>query len=96
MKVGSSYVAQTGWGLYENILGDYVAKTGTPRFRSEREIFVFFNRFWKRMRKDYSFVNDQPMEDEHPSVPAMLALGVYPIVLAVALVGGLLFFFLFR
>jgi len=64
MKVGTSYVAQTGWGLYENILGDYLAKAGTPRFRNEREIFVFFNRFWKRMRKDYSFVNDQPMEDD--------------------------------
>jgi ATP-dependent protease HslVU (ClpYQ) peptidase subunit len=64
MKVGASYVAQTGWGLYENILGDYLAKAGTPRLRSEREIFVFFNRFWKRMRKDYSFVNDQAMEHD--------------------------------
>ena len=64
MKVGGSYVAQTGWGLYENILGDYLGKAGTPRFRDEREIFVFFNRFWKKMRKDYSFVNDQPMEDD--------------------------------
>ena len=64
MKVGVSYIAQTGWGLYENILGDYFAKAGTPRFRNEREIFVFFNRFWKRMRKDYSFVNDQPMDDD--------------------------------
>jgi ATP-dependent HslUV protease, peptidase subunit HslV len=64
MKIGASYVAQTGWGLYENILGDYLAKTGTPRLRTEREIFGFFNRFWKRMRKDYSFVNDQPMDDD--------------------------------
>jgi ATP-dependent protease HslVU (ClpYQ) peptidase subunit len=64
MKVGGSYLAQTGWGLYENILGDYLVKAGTPRFRNEREIFVFFNRFWQRMRKDYSFVNDQPMEDD--------------------------------
>ena len=64
MQVGASYIAQTGWGLYENILSDYLAKAGTPRFRNEREIFVFFNRFWKRMRKDYSFVNDQPMEDD--------------------------------
>jgi ATP-dependent HslUV protease, peptidase subunit HslV len=64
MKVGASYVAQTGWGLYENILGDVLAKGPTPRFRNEREIFVFFNRFWKRMRKDYSFVNDQPMDDD--------------------------------
>jgi hypothetical protein len=39
---------------------------------------------------------DEPMEDEHPSVPAWLALGVYPITLVVALVAGLLFFFLFR
>lgn len=64
MKVGGSYIAQTGWGLYENILGDYLVKAGTPRFRNEREIFVFFNRFWKRMRKDYSFVNDQPLQDD--------------------------------
>jgi len=64
MKVGASYVAQTGWGLYENILTDYLGKAGAPRFRDEREIFVFFNRFWKRMRKDYSFVNDQPMDDD--------------------------------
>ena len=64
MKIGGSYVAQTGWGLYENILVDYLAKSGTPRFRDERDIFVFFNKFWKRMRKDYSFVNDQPMDDD--------------------------------
>jgi ATP-dependent protease HslVU (ClpYQ) peptidase subunit len=64
MKVGASYIAQTGWGLYENILGDYLAKAPAPRFRNEREIFAFFNRFWKRMRKDYSFVNDQPMDDD--------------------------------
>ena len=64
MKIGASYVAQAGWGLYENILSDYLAKSGTPRLRNEREIFAFFNRFWKRMRKDYSFVNDQPMEDD--------------------------------
>jgi ATP-dependent HslUV protease subunit HslV len=64
MKIGGSYAAQTGWGLYENILRDYIAKTGTPRLRNEQEIFVFFNRFWKRMRKDYSFVNDQAMEDD--------------------------------
>jgi ATP-dependent HslUV protease subunit HslV len=64
MKVGASYLAQTGWGLYENILGDYLARTPAPRFRNEREIFAFFNRFWKRMRKDYSFVNDQAMDDD--------------------------------
>jgi ATP-dependent HslUV protease subunit HslV len=66
-KIGSSFLGQTGWGLYENILADYVAKVGTPRLRSEREIFSFFNRFWKRMRREYSFVNDQSGgEDKSP------------------------------
>jgi ATP-dependent protease HslVU (ClpYQ) peptidase subunit len=64
MKVGSAYIAQTGWGLYENILSDFLAKSGTPRLRDASEIFSFFNRFWKRMRKDYSFVNDQPVDDD--------------------------------
>ncbi len=67
MKVGSSFLGQTGWGLYENILGDYLAKVGTPRLRNEVEIFAFFNRLWKRMRRDYSFVNDQSVgEDKSP------------------------------
>ncbi len=67
MKIGSSFLGHTGWGLYENILGDYLAKAGTPRLRSEREIFSFFNRFWKRMRREYSFVNDQSVsEDKSP------------------------------
>jgi len=64
MKVGSAYVAQTGWGLYENILGDYLARAPAPRLGSEREIFMFFNRFWKRMKRDYSFVNDQSVSDD--------------------------------
>src|SRR5881397_3154600 len=64
LKIGSSYLAQTGWGLYENILHDHLARAGTPRLRDEREVFAFFNRFWKRMRKEYSFVNDQSVGDD--------------------------------
>lgn len=64
MKVGSSYVAQTGWGLYENILADFLGKSPAPRLGGEKEIFAFFNRFWKRMKRDYSFVNDQPVADD--------------------------------
>jgi hypothetical protein len=39
---------------------------------------------------------DQPMEDEHPNVPAVLAFGVYPIILVVVLIGALLSLYLFR
>jgi len=64
LRVGSSYVAQSGWGIYENILGDHLAKSPTPRLRNEREIFMFFNRFWRELRRKYSYVNDQPDEDD--------------------------------
>lgn len=64
LKVGTSFLGQTGWGLYENILGDYLARAGTPRLRNEHEIFSFFNRFWKRMRREYSFVNDQSADND--------------------------------
>lgn len=64
VKVGSSFIGQSGWGLYENILADYLAKSATPRLRSESEIFSFFNRLWKRMRREYSFVNDQSSEGD--------------------------------
>ena len=67
MKVGSSYVAQSGWGLYENILGDYVARVGAPRLRNQREIFTFFIKLWKQLHQKYSFVNDQvEQEDKSP------------------------------
>lgn len=64
LAIGSSYLAQTGWGLYENILVDYLSRAATPRLRSEGEIFAFFNRLWKRMKRDYSFVNDQSVGEE--------------------------------
>jgi ATP-dependent protease HslVU (ClpYQ) peptidase subunit len=66
LRVGSTYVAQTGWGLYENLLIDYLAKHRAP-LRSQREIFTFFVRFWRELRQKYTLVNDQPhSEDKSP------------------------------
>ncbi len=62
-RVGSSYIAATGWGLYENILGDYLATATTPRLRTEREVFAFFVKFWRQLHRRYSFVNDQADND---------------------------------
>lgn len=59
LRIGSAYIAQTGWGLYENILLDYLAK-GAPRLRTKKEVFTFFVRLWKQLHQRYSFVNDQP------------------------------------
>lgn len=64
LRLGSSYVAATGWGLYDNILQDYVARGREPRLHGSKQIFAFFLRFWKDLRKRYPLVNDQPHEDD--------------------------------
>jgi ATP-dependent protease HslVU (ClpYQ) peptidase subunit len=47
LRVGPSYVATTGWGIYENLLQDYLARRTPPRLADQGEIFDFFLRFWK-------------------------------------------------
>jgi ATP-dependent protease HslVU (ClpYQ) peptidase subunit len=64
VALGASEIAMTGWGVYENVLSDYLASRRPPRFASEREIFLFFVRFWKELRRRYSFVDDQSAEEE--------------------------------
>jgi ATP-dependent HslUV protease subunit HslV len=63
-RIGSSYLAVTGWGLYENIFTDYLARAGRPRLGNERDIFRFFVKFWKELREKYPFVNDQAHQDD--------------------------------
>lgn len=64
VQVGRSYLAMTGWGLYDNIIRDYFASRRAPRFGSENEIFTCFVAFWRQLRRRYSMVNDQVDEDD--------------------------------
>ena len=64
LALGGSQLAMTGWGVYDNVFHDYLASRRPPRFASEREIFTFFVRLWKDLRKRYSFVDDQVAEDD--------------------------------
>lgn len=64
MSLGGSELAMTGWGVYDNVFTDYFQSRRAPRFASEREIFTFFVRLWKDLRKRYSFVDDQVAEDD--------------------------------
>jgi ATP-dependent HslUV protease, peptidase subunit HslV len=64
-KVGNAYLATTGWGLYSNILDDYIGRR-TPRLNDQRSIFAFFRVFWKDLHQRYSLVNDQRPDDESP------------------------------
>jgi ATP-dependent protease HslVU (ClpYQ) peptidase subunit len=63
VALGSSYLATSGWGLYENILEDQLARGAAPRLGSRAAIFSFFLRLWRQMGKKYSLVNDQPNQD---------------------------------
>ena len=63
-KVGGSWVATTGWGLYENLLEDYLAASRPPRLTSKGAVFAFFLRFWKALQDRYSLVDNQSHQDD--------------------------------
>jgi hypothetical protein len=64
IKVGAAHLATTGWGLYDNILEDYLGRAGTPRLGTRRDVFSFFLRFWKELRRRYSLVNEQAHQED--------------------------------
>jgi ATP-dependent protease HslVU (ClpYQ) peptidase subunit len=68
MSFGGSELAMTGWGVYDNVFTDYLASRRAPRFASEREIFTFFVRLWRDLRRRYSYVEDQ-VADDHDRSP---------------------------
>lgn len=66
-RIGDSVIGFAGWGMYENILDDYVDRLETPPVLSDsRSIFVFFTGLWKELHETYNFVNDQCQNDDSP------------------------------
>ena len=65
-RVGGAYVATTGWGVYTNILEDYLRGGRSPRLSDSASIFAFFRNFWKALHQRYAFVNDQCSETDSP------------------------------
>jgi ATP-dependent HslUV protease subunit HslV len=65
-KVGNAYVATTGWGVYTNILDDYLGRGRHPQLNDSASIFSFFRNFWKALHQRYAFVNDQCSETDSP------------------------------
>jgi ATP-dependent protease HslVU (ClpYQ) peptidase subunit len=63
IRIGNSYVATTGWGLYEDIFDDYLLLKEDVVLESKAQIFSFFMQFWKDLHEKYSFVKDQTDED---------------------------------
>jgi ATP-dependent HslUV protease, peptidase subunit HslV len=65
-QVGKTYLAATGWGIYANILDDYLARKPKARLDSKAAIFTFFCDLWKVLHARYSMVNDQCSEPDSP------------------------------
>lgn len=65
-KVGPAYLATTGWGVYTNILDDYLRVARHPKLADTASIFAFFRSFWKALHERYAFVNDQCSETDTP------------------------------
>ena len=59
-EVGDAVLGSSGWALYDDIFGHYLAKQRRVRLHDRRSIFDFFVRFWKELHRAYPFVNDQP------------------------------------
>jgi ATP-dependent HslUV protease subunit HslV len=65
-RVGNAYLAATGWGVYSNILDDYLARKRKLSLGDSRSIFEFFRVFWTDLHKRYAFVNDQSGDTDSP------------------------------
>lgn len=66
IKAGSSYIGSSGWGLYDNILSDFVSRREEIRLEDTASIFSFFLDFWQELHKRYPFVNDQSGGKDSP------------------------------
>jgi ATP-dependent HslUV protease subunit HslV len=62
-EVGDAVLGSSGWALYDDIFGHYLAKQKRVRLHDRHAIFDFFVRFWKELHRTYPFVNDQPGKD---------------------------------
>lgn len=65
-RIGDAIVGSAGWGVYDNILDDFLTDRPAPALGSEQEIFSFFLELWKALHERYSMVNDQAQAKESP------------------------------
>lgn len=66
-RIGDAIMATTGWGLYENILDDYLTRNPNLRLGDRHDIFLFFMALWRELRDRYTLVKEQcDKDDESP------------------------------
>lgn len=67
-KINDTYVAGSGWGLYDNIFQDILSdkKNRNLKLHDEKSIFKFFNNLYFTAKEKYSYVNDQCNSKDSP------------------------------
>ena len=66
VKIDGAYLGLTGWGIYENILADYLSDKQPVDLQTRQTVFTFFRELWPALHQRYSLVNDQSQERDHP------------------------------
>lgn len=64
--VGDAWLGKTGWGLYDNILMEFLRGKERPSLSDDRGIYRFFLQLWRELHDKYGFVNDQCREKDSP------------------------------
>lgn len=84
--VGDAWLAATGWGLYEDIIEDFLSHHRKLSLSDKPSIFGFFLTLWEDLHKRYPFVNDQcdkrddtPFGDLDASFLVANAGGIYAV-----------------
>jgi ATP-dependent HslUV protease subunit HslV len=64
--VGGAWLGKTGWGLYDNILAEFLSGRARPALTNDRGIYRFFLQLWRELHDKFGFVNDQCREKDSP------------------------------
>ena len=66
--IDRAWLGCSGWAIYDEILAHYLRKRSTrTQFNTREDVFEFFLKFWRAIRADYPFVNEQSRsEDKTP------------------------------
>ncbi len=68
LTINGTYIAGTGWALYDNIFKDLLLnkKNKNVKLNNEESIFKFFNNLYFTVKEKYSYVNNQCNESNTP------------------------------
>lgn len=65
IRSNRNIIGFAGWGIYSNIFRLYL-RNNSLEAEDELQVFEFFVKFWKALKKDYTLVSDKSSPDTSP------------------------------